>query len=54
MSEEKETLTLEQRLENLIRQQNEANIIATKCQGSIELLQALIEERDKDLNEKEK
>jgi hypothetical protein len=41
-------MTLEERLENVKRQQKEAEQMFFKCAGAIELLNSLIEEKESD------
>ena len=45
---------LKEKLENLKNQQEQAKEIFVKCQGAIELVQSMIEEKEKVVTDKKK
>ncbi len=44
MKEQKEELTIEQRIESLKQQQEQAKEVFIKCTGAIEVLEAMLKE----------
>ncbi len=44
MEEQKEELTIEQRIESLKQQQEQAKEVFIKCTGAIEVLEAMLKE----------
>ena len=46
--------TLEEKLENLKKQQEQAKEVFVKCQGAIELLQSMIDENKEEKKDKKK